>query len=62
MITLDREVSYAWGRKLTFPRAVFFLNRYIIILQSLAYLLGGLGLLPLSFFVGTILSLYPLPC
>ncbi|KAI0748201.1 hypothetical protein C8Q80DRAFT_1270638 [Daedaleopsis nitida] len=34
-ITLKREIHYAWGRKLTWPRLVFFANRYTVLVQQL---------------------------
>ncbi|KAI0807510.1 hypothetical protein C8Q74DRAFT_1227882, partial [Fomes fomentarius] len=46
--TLDLEIDYAWGRKLTWARAMFFLNRYITLLQFLAGL-GSAFLTPSDF-------------
>ena len=48
-ITLDREVRYAWCRQLTWPRAIFFLNRYISLLHSVFGMASAF--LPVSFFV-----------
>ena len=48
-ITLDREVHYAWCRQLTWPRAIFFLNRYISLLHSVFGMASAF--LPVSFFV-----------
>ncbi|KAI0794491.1 hypothetical protein C8Q74DRAFT_579143 [Fomes fomentarius] len=53
-ITFHSEVSYAWGRKLTWPRVIFFLNRYINLLQHFAYFFGTF--LPVSFFVCVVLQ------
>ncbi|KAI0709274.1 hypothetical protein C8Q76DRAFT_799296 [Earliella scabrosa] len=47
-ITLDREVRYAWCRQLTWPRAIFFLNRYISLLHSVFGMASAF--LPVSFF------------
>ena len=49
LITFDREVSYAWGRRLTLARAPFFLNRYTALLQYSVQVLSTL--LPQTFFV-----------
>ena len=49
MITFDREVNYAWGRKMTWAKGLFFLNRYL----SLFHVLTGFVsvFLPASEFV-----------
>ncbi|RDX56695.1 hypothetical protein OH76DRAFT_1337098, partial [Lentinus brumalis] len=49
MITFDREVHYAWGRRLTWARAMFFLNRYLSLLQYFATFASTI--LPPSYFV-----------
>ncbi|TBU35903.1 hypothetical protein BD311DRAFT_648190 [Dichomitus squalens] len=38
LITVDREVHFAWGRKLSWARCVFLLNRYLTILVYLVVL------------------------
>lgn len=41
LITFDREVHFAWGRKLSWARSIFLLNRYLSILEYL-FTLGPL--------------------
>ncbi|RPD66215.1 hypothetical protein L227DRAFT_606340 [Lentinus tigrinus ALCF2SS1-6] len=48
MITFNREVHYAWGRRLTWARAMFFLNRYFSLLQYFATFASTI--LPPSYF------------
>ncbi|KAI0807555.1 hypothetical protein C8Q74DRAFT_1363045 [Fomes fomentarius] len=48
-ITLEREVNYAWGRRMTLAKAVFFLNRYLNLLYTLSGFLSAS--LPATFFV-----------
>ncbi|KAI0721019.1 hypothetical protein C8T65DRAFT_735511 [Cerioporus squamosus] len=48
MITFDLEVQYAWGRRLTWARAMFFLNRYLSLLQYFATFASTI--LPPSYF------------
>lgn len=40
-ITFDREVRFAWGRKLSWARSIFLLNRYLSLLEYL-FVLGPL--------------------
>ncbi len=48
-ITFEREVNYAWGRRMTSAKAVFFLNRYFNLLYTF---LGFLSVfLPATLFV-----------
>ncbi|KAI0709319.1 hypothetical protein C8Q76DRAFT_859419 [Earliella scabrosa] len=49
MITFDREVNYAWGRKMTWAKGLFFLNRYLSLFQVLTGLVSVF--LPASEFV-----------
>ena len=37
-ITFDREVHFAWGRKPSWPRCIFLLNRYLSIVEYLVVL------------------------
>ena len=39
LITLDREVHFAWGHQLSWARTLFLLNRYLSILEYL-FVLG----------------------
>ncbi|KAH9946052.1 uncharacterized protein BXZ73DRAFT_72912 [Epithele typhae] len=45
LVTFDREVRFAWGKKISWARTIFLLNRYLSIFEYL-FLLGPL--LPLS--------------
>ncbi|TFK92132.1 hypothetical protein K466DRAFT_573300 [Polyporus arcularius HHB13444] len=56
MITFDREVHYAWGRRLTWARAMFFLNRYLSLLQYFATFASTI--LPPSYFQACIIILF----
>ncbi|KAI0749806.1 hypothetical protein C8Q80DRAFT_1313522 [Daedaleopsis nitida] len=48
LTTFDREAHYAWGRKLTWARTMFFLNRYLSLFQ---YFVGvGSAFLPPTFY------------
>ncbi|RPD66214.1 hypothetical protein L227DRAFT_570117 [Lentinus tigrinus ALCF2SS1-6] len=38
LITFDREVHFAWGRKLSWARTIFLMNRYLSILEYLVVL------------------------
>ncbi|KAI0807880.1 hypothetical protein C8Q74DRAFT_97946 [Fomes fomentarius] len=51
--TLDLEIDYAWGRRLTWARVMFFLNRCITLLQLLTSL-GSAFLTPSNFVLSCI--------
>ncbi|KAI0748157.1 hypothetical protein C8Q80DRAFT_721036 [Daedaleopsis nitida] len=54
LITFDREVQYAWDRKLTWATSVFFLNRYLSIFEALAALVSVPS--PGDYFVCVVIS------
>ncbi|KAI0748200.1 hypothetical protein C8Q80DRAFT_1317665 [Daedaleopsis nitida] len=57
VVTFDREVQFAWGRRLSWAKSIFLLNRYLTILEY--FLVLGPMLPVVNFFLPTFSPLFP---